>query len=338
MTKVLIVEDQRSSAEGLRRLLSCRGHQVRTSLRASDAIEQGAAFRPDLLITDCDLRDSLNGFDVAKRLREAVPSVAVVFVTGMPRDMVEGSVAKIEGAQLLTKPIDFDRLADVVEAIVPPCFLDEAPGGAADRDDVASGVKVYGEPAADSAPLGRRAAPGPLHAPVYRAIAEILRSGPSRRALDEASAMLGDSGPMPAATTPFTALAKAIRAAVGGFPGDSWRTAFSRISRRCTDPRHEDRLWACVVAEIAPDDGKATDLLLLAALAETIDWTSIRSASTALSESMRERRTVLLVDHANVCLLPLARELASSPVPLFSAMGGALRALLRAEMGHLMAA
>lgn len=164
----------------------------------------------------------------------------------------------------------------------------------------------------------------------YRALAELLRAGPTMRALGEAKTILGAELATQPAAAPAVTLFQAI-AAASACPVDQWRHSFSNVRRRCSSPRHDDRLWACVFAEVAADDSRTTDLVVLATMAEEIDWTLRRARNGTFAAAMRERRSAFLMDHALACLRPLARDLLDSPVPVLASMGAALRMLLAAE-------
>lgn len=181
--------------------------------------------------------------------------------------------------------------------------------------------------------------PTPLHyrARAYRALAELLRAGPTNHALDEARVILGADLALNVAAAPLTALRHLI-AETASLQPEQWRSAFMRIPRRCANPRHEARLWACAASRVAPDDSRTTDLLVLATMAEDIDLAHRRGHESPIAGAMNERRIAFLADHAAACLRPLARELLESPAHLLTGMGRALRMLLATEPNGTLAA
>lgn len=197
--------------------------------------------------------------------------------------------------------------------------------GGALRDDHAGDDRPWSAKDGDDEPTTLL-----YRARTYRALGELLRTGPTMRALGEAKAILGDELLVQSAAAPAVTLYQAIEAA-SVCPVDQWRQSFSSIRRRCSSPRHDDRLWACVFAEVIADDSRTTDLVVLATMAEEIDWTLRRGRNGTFAAAMRERRSAFLMDHALACLRPLSRDLLDSPVPVLASMGAALRMLLAAE-------
>ncbi|MEO6565686.1 MAG: response regulator, partial [Casimicrobiaceae bacterium] len=132
--KILVVDDNRDSAETLASLLSLHGHDVRTSYEGATAVLEAAAFRPDVMVLDIGLPD-LDGYGVCRQIR-AQPwgqRIAVIALTGWG-----DSEAKSKGASAgfdghLVKPVDEDTLlltlADVKRAFLPRDKDDAFPPG-----------------------------------------------------------------------------------------------------------------------------------------------------------------------------------------------------------------
>jgi signal transduction histidine kinase/ActR/RegA family two-component response regulator len=105
--RVLIVDDNRDSADGLRLMLEAAGHQVQVVWEGAEAEGAVASFRPHVVLLDIGLPD-LDGHDVARRLRAARGGreLRIVAVTGFGReaDMRRSREAGID--EHLTKPLD----------------------------------------------------------------------------------------------------------------------------------------------------------------------------------------------------------------------------------------
>ncbi|MGH7347619.1 MAG: response regulator, partial [Candidatus Rokuibacteriota bacterium] len=66
--RILVVDDNRDSAESLTMLLNLTGYQTHTAYDGLEAVE-AAAFRPDVILLDIGL-PNLNGFEAARKIRE----------------------------------------------------------------------------------------------------------------------------------------------------------------------------------------------------------------------------------------------------------------------------
>jgi DNA-binding response OmpR family regulator len=77
--RLLIVDDNRDSADTLALLLKSQGFDVCVAYEGEQAIQAALTFRPDVLIVDL-VMPSLDGFQVAKKLRAMPAFEKSVFV------------------------------------------------------------------------------------------------------------------------------------------------------------------------------------------------------------------------------------------------------------------
>ena len=82
-----------------------QGYRVLEAGDGQQALElvDGLSRAPELLLTDVVLT-RLNGPQLARRLRESVPGIAVLFISGYGLDELASMGAEIAGADLLRKP------------------------------------------------------------------------------------------------------------------------------------------------------------------------------------------------------------------------------------------
>jgi PAS domain S-box-containing protein len=105
--KVLVVDDNRDSAESLRMMLTLMGNEVRTAHDGLEAVEAASQFSPDLILMDVGM-PRLNGFDATRRIREQPggKSVRIVVLTGwgQEEDRRMSQEAGCDGH--MVKPVD----------------------------------------------------------------------------------------------------------------------------------------------------------------------------------------------------------------------------------------
>ena len=113
MTRILIVDDDRSIRRTLEKFLGGEGYEVTTAQDAPGAI--AAADGIDLMLLDLGLPGG-SGFDVITALADRERKPTIVVVTA--RDDMQSTVKAIQlGAyEYMVKPIDIDRLRAVVTA------------------------------------------------------------------------------------------------------------------------------------------------------------------------------------------------------------------------------
>ena len=112
--RILLVEDDRASRQGLAALLSGAGYSVAETVSMADALDIIEHDPPDLIITDIRLRE-FNGLYLAAVNPLRIP---VVIVTGYPDPGLEQEARNL-GADFLLKPIRPSRLLTIVEQRLP---------------------------------------------------------------------------------------------------------------------------------------------------------------------------------------------------------------------------
>ncbi len=116
MAKVLIVDDDAVFCDLLKRVLTHEGHSVHNSCKADEALAIGASFKPDVLIADWLLQDDLGGLDVALALQKQRPGLRVMFMTGLPIQVINQSIAGLDVLRVYEKPLDVGVVVDDLKA------------------------------------------------------------------------------------------------------------------------------------------------------------------------------------------------------------------------------
>lgn len=113
--RVLLVDDNRDSAEMLGMLLTSSGHVVKLAHDGPEALAAIRGFSPDVVLLDIGLPGS-NGYEVAKRIRadDALRQPLIVAVSGYDRteDRRCSQAAGMDAH--LVKPIDPTQLCDLL--------------------------------------------------------------------------------------------------------------------------------------------------------------------------------------------------------------------------------
>src|SRR5438034_6759094 len=139
MPCLLIIEDDRAIALGLRLNLRKDGHEVRIAEDGETGLRMALESDVDLIVLDVML-PGLNGFEVLKELRRRGSTASILMLTakGMESDKILG--LKLGADDYLSKPFGLGELLARVEALLrrrPP------------RDDRAADHVKFGEIEAD---------------------------------------------------------------------------------------------------------------------------------------------------------------------------------------------
>ena len=114
--EVLVVEDEPKMADLLRQGLTEEGHIVTVASTGPEGLELALGYCFDAMILDVMLPD-LDGFTVARRLRERRNNVPILMLTARdaPVDIVSG--LDLGADDYLTKPFSFDVLLARLRAL-----------------------------------------------------------------------------------------------------------------------------------------------------------------------------------------------------------------------------
>jgi PAS domain S-box-containing protein len=113
--RVLVVDDNRDSADSLRMLLGALGNDAKTAYDGQRALELAVDLGPELVVLDIGL-PGMSGYDVAKRLRQ-MPETAdavIVALTGYGSESDRHRSAEAGFDDHLVKPVDFTRLEELL--------------------------------------------------------------------------------------------------------------------------------------------------------------------------------------------------------------------------------
>jgi DNA-binding NtrC family response regulator len=113
-TNILIVEDDPSHLEILKRHLERCGYRVEAAESAEQALSRFSRFAPHLVLSDLRM-PGMSGFDLLRKLKSDAPDVAVVLMTAFD-DMQTAIDAMKDGAyDYLVKPLDLERLEAIID-------------------------------------------------------------------------------------------------------------------------------------------------------------------------------------------------------------------------------
>ncbi len=126
MISVLLVEDEATVADMIRRGLAGEGLSIETVGTGEEAIEILASVRFDILLLDVML-PGIDGFDVCAHLRGMGNPIPILMLTALAQvdDRVNG--LRIGADDYLGKPFEFDELVARVQALVRRARRHEGP-------------------------------------------------------------------------------------------------------------------------------------------------------------------------------------------------------------------
>jgi DNA-binding response OmpR family regulator len=101
---VLIVEDEFLICHWVAQSLSEQGFAVQTASNADDALHHLEWDHVDVLVTDINLPGSMDGAALARRAREMMPHLPVIYASARVKAL--GPEARVPGAIVVPKPYE----------------------------------------------------------------------------------------------------------------------------------------------------------------------------------------------------------------------------------------
>jgi len=117
LTRVLVVDDEPNITSLVTTALRYEGFEVASAANGREALNEVASFRPHLVVLDVMLPD-LDGFEVARRLRQEARRVPILFLTA--KDATEDKIRGLTlgGDDYVTKPFSLEELLARIRAVL----------------------------------------------------------------------------------------------------------------------------------------------------------------------------------------------------------------------------
>jgi CheY-like chemotaxis protein len=113
--RVLVVDDNRDSADSLALLLRLRGHEPHACYDGASALEAAREQRPHAVLLDLSMPD-IDGFEVCRRLREeGLASALIVALTGYGQEADRNRSLAAGFDAHLVKPVDPELVAKLLD-------------------------------------------------------------------------------------------------------------------------------------------------------------------------------------------------------------------------------
>ncbi|HZP32410.1 MAG TPA: response regulator [Candidatus Acidoferrales bacterium] len=120
MSTVLLVEDNENNRDFLRRRLERRGYAVVIAHDGEEGYSLAESEKPDVILMDISL-PGMDGWKVTELLKanEATQRIPVIILTAHALISDRAKAFELGCAEYETKPVDFARLTEKIDSLVP---------------------------------------------------------------------------------------------------------------------------------------------------------------------------------------------------------------------------
>ena len=115
--RVLLIEDEPTTAKSIELMLSTEGFNVYTTDLGEEGLDLGKLYDYDIILLDLNLPD-MHGYDVLKKLRTAKVSTPVLILSGIGEMDSKVRALGFGADDYVTKPFHRDELVARIHAII----------------------------------------------------------------------------------------------------------------------------------------------------------------------------------------------------------------------------
>ncbi len=118
---ILVMDDAADSVAMLSLDLQHQGYRVATATNGEEAISVASATLPNLILMDISMPE-LDGLGATRRMREidTLKNIPVIAVTAFGTEGFRRAAYDVGVAGFLTKPLDFDRMHQLISRLLVP--------------------------------------------------------------------------------------------------------------------------------------------------------------------------------------------------------------------------
>src|SRR5512139_1737137 len=147
---ILVVDDDEATRQGLTALLESWGYQASEAADGKAALDACDKGLPQAIVTDL-MMPGMTGLEFVAALAERVQQIAIIFVTGQAAVDTAVQAIKLGAYDYLPKPLEPQRLRDVLEKALKQVSLAREAGAL--RQRLESPLGSYGSLIGKSAPM-----------------------------------------------------------------------------------------------------------------------------------------------------------------------------------------
>lgn len=144
MSKILVVDDQKTVCYSLQRFLQSEGYDVITAVNGRDALELIKTSEPDVVVMDLRMPE-MDGIEVLEKIKASFVKIQVIMMTAFSTTEKAIQAMKLGAYEYLIKPFDNNELlACIKNAVRAKEIMEEVVSFEESNDDV-SGERIMGK-------------------------------------------------------------------------------------------------------------------------------------------------------------------------------------------------
>ena len=122
MARVLVADDSVFVRTQIVKIVQALGHETAEAADGAEAVSAFERWRPDLVLLDITMPE-MDGLEALRNILGIDPEATVVMVSALAANRVVMDALSIGARDFLAKPIDPDKLAQIIESRERPIDL-----------------------------------------------------------------------------------------------------------------------------------------------------------------------------------------------------------------------
>jgi len=119
MAKILTVDDSEFMRSLIKKALNAGGYtDVIEASSGNEAVEKFTAEKPDLVLLDIVMEESMSGVETLKKIKVADANAKVIMVTVVDQPKITEEAMAAGASGYITKPVDESKLLEEVQKIL----------------------------------------------------------------------------------------------------------------------------------------------------------------------------------------------------------------------------
>lgn len=112
--KLMVIDNEIDICNFVKSFFELRGFEVSTALNGDEAMMKLTKAKPDVILLDIIMRRKEEGLEFLPRIKQALPNVKVLMVTGVEDNFTVEAARKLGADDYITKPLVLEYLETTV--------------------------------------------------------------------------------------------------------------------------------------------------------------------------------------------------------------------------------
>ncbi len=139
--KILIVEDDVHTRNGLKEILETEGYDVSVASDGQEGLDMVSSVQPDFICLDI-MMPQLNGYDVCRKIRKKDESIPIIFISAKSEEIDKVLGLELGADDFIMKPFGVKEVVARIRAVTRRC-LERQVDVASDQSYSFGDLKVF---------------------------------------------------------------------------------------------------------------------------------------------------------------------------------------------------